>query len=132
MLKHVLPILTTSLLVLAATISAQATYTNPILNRTGADPWVIQSDGWYYMTFTLTSNITLYRTRTLTDWNNAETKLLFKPPNGTAYSTDLWAPEIHFIDGLWYVLFTADPYEDEPPPEQSKFCTYDCPAVNHR
>lgn len=32
------------------------------------------------MTFTLTDNITLYRTQTLTDWNDAETRLIFNPP----------------------------------------------------
>lgn len=66
------------------------------------------------------------------DWNNADSKVLFNPPKGEAYSTDLWAPEIHSIDGRWYVIFTADPYEDSPPPEQTQFCTFDCPAVNHR
>ena len=113
-------------------ITNGSTYTNPILDGTGADPWVIQDGGWYYLTFTTTDNITLYRSRTLTDWNSAEQKLLFSPPEGQPYSTDLWAPEIHSINGLWYVIFTADPYGDEPPPQQTQFCSYDCPAVNHR
>jgi GH43 family beta-xylosidase len=43
------------------------------------------------------------------NWNNAESKLLFKPPKGMNYSTDMWAPEIHNIDNKWYVIFTADP-----------------------
>ncbi|KAK3060077.1 hypothetical protein LTS18_009405 [Coniosporium uncinatum] len=48
------------------------------------------------------------------------------------YSTDLWAPEIHQIDGSWYVIFTADPRSDSPPPEVDMYCDFSCPAVNHR
>lgn len=32
-----------------------ATYTNPILNQVGADPWVIQDGDYYYMTYTTVS-----------------------------------------------------------------------------
>jgi GH43 family beta-xylosidase len=66
------------------------------------------------------------------DWNNADRRLLFGPPLGMNYSTDLWAPEIHNIDNTWYVIFTADPHADSPPPEVDMYCDYACPAVNHR
>ncbi len=66
------------------------------------------------------------------NWNNAESKLLFKPPKGMNYSTDMWAPEIHNIDNKWYVIFTADPAGDSPPPATDMFCEFGCPAVNHR
>ncbi len=133
-----------ALIYLIAAASAQAgpfsnstsngTYTNPILNLQGAaDPWVIlNSDGYYYMTFTTNDNITIYRTQDLTNWNNAETKLAFNPPMGEAYSYDLWAPELHNINGLWYIIFTADSDPDSPPPQTDMLCDYTCPAVNHR
>jgi len=89
-------------------------------------------DGYYYLTFSNNVNITLYRSRTLTDWNTAESQTLWTPPPGMAYSTDLWAPEIHFLDNRWYVIFTADPNFDTPPPQISAFCTFDCPAFYHR
>ena len=66
------------------------------------------------------------------DWNNAESKLLFQPPPGMNYSTSLWAPELHFLDDNWYVIFTADPRNDSPPPEVEMWCEYNCPAVHHR
>ena len=59
------------------------------------------------MTYTTTDNITLLKSSSLTDWNNAEVKLVFNPPMGLNYSTDLWAPEIHQIDDSWYIIFTA-------------------------
>ena len=107
-------------------------YTNPVLSTVGADPWVTQCDGWYYMTYTTNDNITMLRSKRLTDWNSAESKLAFKPQPGLNYSTDLWAPELHRIDSKWYIIFTADPRADSPPPEVDMYCPYSCPAVNHR
>lgn len=94
--------------------------------------WVFRYDDHYYMTFTNNDNITLYRSKILTDWNNAESKLLFAPPPGMNYSTDLWAPEIHNLNGKWSIIFTADPHNDNPSPEKEMWCSYNCPAVNHR
>ena len=66
------------------------------------------------------------------NWNDAETKLVFNPSPGEAYSYDLWAPELHNLNGLWYIIFTADVDEDSPPPETDMLCDFPCPAVNHR
>ncbi|EXJ76610.1 uncharacterized protein A1O5_01118 [Cladophialophora psammophila CBS 110553] len=66
------------------------------------------------------------------DWNNAEVKPVFTPPKNTSYSYDLWAPELHFLDGAWYIIFTADVDADTPSPEQDMYCDFSCPAVNHR
>jgi GH43 family beta-xylosidase len=66
------------------------------------------------------------------DWNNAERRLLFQPPPGMNYSTDIWAPELHLIAQRWYVIFTADPHGDSPVPEVDMLCDYNCPAVYHR
>ncbi|KAL2416610.1 hypothetical protein ABEF95_006145 [Exophiala dermatitidis] len=109
-----------------------ATYKNPILNSVGADPWVIRHEGYYYMTYTTNDNITILRSSVLTDWNNADVKLAFLPPTNTSYSYDLWAPELHLINELWYIIFTADVDADSPPPDEDMLCDFSCPAVNHR
>ncbi|KAK3709969.1 hypothetical protein LTR37_010588 [Vermiconidia calcicola] len=114
-----------------AQLNNSATFTNPVFN-TGADPWVIRYEGYYYMTYTTADNITILRSSVLTDWSNAMVKLAFQPPEGRNYSTDLWAPELHLINDNWYIIFTADPNFDQPPPETEMFCDYNCPAVNHR
>lgn len=67
---------------------AQGTFTNPILD-TGADPWMIKHDGYYYLTYTTATNITILRSQSLTDWENADAKLAFQPPEDEDYSTDL-------------------------------------------
>jgi GH43 family beta-xylosidase len=111
-----------------------------------------QSDGegWYLFTYSTNTNVTLKRSQSLTDdWDNAEERVVFIPdPNsGLPYSTDvnvhsplkestdtnqLWAPEIHNISGTWYIIFSATPDGDAPPPLQDAMCPFECPAVNHR
>ena len=69
--------------------NASATYTNPMLS-TGADPWMTRYGGYYYLTYTTATNVTILRSPSLTDWTNADVKLAFDPPPGQNYSTDLW------------------------------------------
>ncbi len=82
-------------------------FTNPLL-PTGPDPWVIYHDGFYYYTDTTGTNLTLWKTRDITDLRHAEQKIVWTPPKTGPYSNDIWAPELHFLDGAWYLYFTAD------------------------
>jgi len=86
---------------------AQSTFTNPLLPA-GPDPWSMYKDGYYYYTNTVGDRIVIWKTKNLADLKTAEKKTVYKPPTGTPYSKQLWAPEIHFIDGKWYVYFAAD------------------------
>lgn len=88
-------------------LSAQQTFTNPLLPA-GADPWCIYENGYYYYTNTTGRNITLWKTKNIAELATAEKKVVFKPPPNTMYSKSLWAPEIHLIDGDWYIYFAAD------------------------
>jgi len=75
--------LLTLITALVSLVSAQNysnTYTNPVLNTVGADPFVAKDDGYYYLTYTTATNITILRSTSLTDWDNAEVKLAFDPP----------------------------------------------------
>lgn len=67
-------------LVSAQNYSAAGTFTNPVLNQVGADPFVVKEDGYYYLTYTTATNITILRSTSLTDWDNADAKLAFDPP----------------------------------------------------
>ena len=87
---------------------AQAqTFTNPLLSS-GADPWCIYKDGYYYYTNTTGRNITIWKTKSIAALNTAEKAVVFTPPATGPYSKDLWAPEIHFVQGKWYIYFAAD------------------------
>lgn len=83
------------------------TFTNPLL-PSGADPWVWQKDGYYYYTHTTGNRIVIWKTRSLAELKTAEQKTVWQPPAGTMYSREIWAPEIHFLHGKWYVYFAAD------------------------
>jgi len=83
------------------------TFTNPLLPQ-GADPWCIYKDGYYYYTNSTQDNITLWKTKSIAKLPQAEKKVVFTPVAGTPYSKELWAPEIHFLQGKWYIYFAAD------------------------
>ncbi|HEA28438.1 MAG TPA: glycosyl hydrolase family 43 [Leeuwenhoekiella sp.] len=88
-------------------ISQSETFSNPIL-PSGADPYSTFHDGYYYYTNTLGNKLVLWKTKNLTNIQEAESKTIWTPPEGTMYSKEIWAPEFHIIDGKWYVYFAAD------------------------
>jgi GH43 family beta-xylosidase len=88
-------------------VFAQQTFTNPLLPA-GADPWCIYKDSFYYYTNTTGKNITLWKTKNISNLPGAEKKVVFTPPKHTAYSHALWAPELHFLNNKWYLYFAAD------------------------
>ncbi|MBD2766291.1 glycoside hydrolase family 43 protein [Hymenobacter sp. BT664] len=82
------------------------TFTNPLLS-TGPDPWVIQKDGFYYYMHTTGINLTLWKTAKMSELGSAVSKVIWTPPASGLNTRAIWAPEIHFLDGKWYVYFTA-------------------------
>ena len=44
----------------------------------------------------------------MADLATAEKKVVWTPPATQPYSKDIWAPEIHFLRGKWYIYFAAD------------------------
>ena len=83
------------------------TFTNPLLPA-GADPWVTYEDGFYYYMHTTGHNLTLWKTRSLADLSAAEKKVVWTPPPSGPYAHGIWAPELHRLDGAWYIYFAAD------------------------
>ncbi|CAL8072103.1 unnamed protein product [Orchesella dallaii] len=88
---------------------AQAnTFHNPIFSESWPDPYCfIHSDGYYYMPRREDDRrgIGLFRTRTLSNWRNAEKAVVVRAPEGLM---SLWAPEIHFINGNLYLYYAMD------------------------
>ena len=89
-----------------------ATFTNPLLDH-GPDPWVIAQDGWYYYMNSMGKNLTLWKTRDITDLRHAERKVVWTAPESGPTSHDIWAPELHRFDGKWYLYFAADKGDNE-------------------
>jgi len=106
MIKHIYSICLTILI--AGTLHAQQkTFTNPIL-PSGADPWVIYKNGYYFYTNSTGRNLVIWKTKSVVDMRNALRKVAWVPPVGMPYSKELWAPELHYINHKWYMYFAAD------------------------
>ncbi|WP_165233259.1 family 43 glycosylhydrolase [Aquisphaera insulae] len=100
-----------TLLVTAASTSAAAEVGDfyNIIAPNGADPWVYRhSDGWYYATDSTGGMVVLRRSRTITGLGGAESRVAWRPQRGTPYGREIWAPEIHFLRGRWYIYVAAD------------------------
>jgi len=83
------------------------TITNPIAPN-GADPWVIQKDGVYHYCYSRDNAIWINSSKSLQDAAQFEGEKIWAPDPNTPYSKELWAPELHFLDGKWYVYVAAD------------------------
>ncbi|MDR6880845.1 family 43 glycosylhydrolase [Bacillus sp. 3255] len=85
-----------------------------VIMQTGADPWVYKhTDGYYYNVFANSSGIMIRRAKTITGIEAGERSLAWTPVKGTMYSSNVWAPEMHYLkdtDGKskWYIYFAAD------------------------
>lgn len=84
----------------------QTTFTNPLL-ASGADPWVIYHGGAYYYTNTLGNKISLWKTKNLHKVSEANPVTVWTPPKEGPNSKAIWAPELHYLDGKWYLYYTA-------------------------
>ena len=90
-------------------MAAEPTFHNPLV-RQRADPQVtLQSDGYYYFTATVPEydRIEVRRARSLDDLGKADAKVVWSKHASGPMSFHIWAPEMHRIDGKWYIYFTA-------------------------
>lgn len=88
--------------------------TNPVALH-GADPWVIRHSGFYYYCYSTAGNIWVNKAKKLQDavqrkgesvWNAGVDQSFF--PRRPTPSIGMWAPELHFLNGRWYIYFAAD------------------------
>lgn len=82
---------------------------NPLIPQR-ADPWILRhSDGQYYFTASVPEydRIELRRSPTIAGLATAPTKVIWHKHASGPMSWHIWAPEIHFIDGKWYIYFAA-------------------------
>ncbi|MCZ7429974.1 family 43 glycosylhydrolase [Micromonospora sp. WMMA1949] len=122
--RRLRPMLASALAALAVTAGlpvagpAQAApavnYTNPLVNQR-ADPHIVRhTDGYYYMTATVPEydRIVLRRATTLQGLASATETTIWRRHTSGEMGAHIWAPEIHFINGRWYVYFAAGRTDD--------------------
>ena len=90
-------------------------YNKPfILQR--ADPYVYRHvDGSYYFTASVPEydRIILRRADSLMGLKSAEEVTVWKCHESGPMSMHIWAPELHFLEGKWYLYFAAGEREDK-------------------
>ncbi|WP_123039590.1 family 43 glycosylhydrolase [Cohnella candidum] len=84
-----------------------AAFRNPIKSK-GADPWMYRhDDGNYYFMVTERDRLELYKSNSMSRIGRERPVTVWIPPQEGPGSRELWAPEIHHIQGKWYIYYTA-------------------------
>ena len=79
-------------------------FSNPVAE--GADPWVTRHAGAYYFVESRNNGIWVYKTDTLTKLKRNGVMVWAAPTSGWNRA-NVWAPELHFLDGKWYIYYAA-------------------------
>lgn len=80
---------------------------NPVA-KSGADPYVIRDGDLYYYCYSTGNALCVGKTDSLASLGRVRGKRVYTPPSGTSYSHEYWAPELHKINGEWYIYVAAD------------------------
>ena len=83
---------------------------NPVVLQRADPHLTFHSDGFYYFTATVPEHdrLELRRARALDGLATAAPKTIWPKHATGPMGSRLWAPELHFIKGKWYVYFAAD------------------------
>ena len=88
---------------------------NKALIEQRADPYVCRAeDGSYYFTASVPTydKIILRHAKSLTGLAGAEEITVWKKHDAGDMSQHIWAPELHFIEGKWYIYYAASRKDD--------------------
>ena len=91
-------------------------YPNPFIPQR-ADPYIVKGpDGFYYFTASYPAylsadsgydRIILRKSETVMSLKDAEEKTIWVAHKEGNMAKHIWAPELHFIGGKWYIFFAA-------------------------
>ena len=84
---------------------------NPLVKQRADAQVFLHDDGYYYMTGSVPEydRLVLRRSKTLAGLATAEEAVLWRHEASGPRSGFIWAPELHQIDGKWYMYFAAGP-----------------------
>ncbi|SKB85825.1 Beta-xylosidase, GH43 family [Lachnospiraceae bacterium] len=90
---------------------------NPVIPQR-ADPYIVynEADGYYYFTSSWPAyhnvdngydRLALRRSKTLEGLADAEDNIIWKASGNGELSHHIWAPELHKVNGTWYMFFAG-------------------------
>ncbi|MCI9846028.1 family 43 glycosylhydrolase [Flavobacterium pectinovorum] len=94
--------------------SQSFTFNNPIAEQR-ADPWVYKTDaGEYYLIATVPEydRIVIRKANSINGLKEAKDKEVWHKHEKGVMGSHIWAPELHRIDGKWYIYFAAGESEN--------------------
>jgi GH43 family beta-xylosidase len=80
---------------------------NPVVAR-GQDPWVIRWETNYFLCESRSDGVWVNRSARLEEIGVNHWSRVWHAPANTPYSHEIWAPELHFLQGKWYIYVAAD------------------------
>lgn len=92
----------------AAPAPAPLPWPNPLVAQR-ADPQITRHGEWVYLMATAPAYdvIELRRARSIAGLATAEPKVVWRKHDSGVMSRNIWAPELHVIDGRWFIYFSA-------------------------
>ena len=93
-------------------VQPACTFVNPV--GSGADPWVVKRGGFYYLVESAGRGIAVHKSASLTDVRKAAAVQVWSAPDVGWNRSNIWAPELHFLDGHWYIYYAGGPADGGP------------------
>lgn len=78
-----------------------------------SDPWFIYHEGMYYYCYAYGEGVAVSKSENIYDLFSAPRSIVYELPDEGMYKHNLWAPELHYLNGEWYVYFAADDGRNE-------------------
>lgn len=94
------------------------TVQNPVYPK-GNDPWVVEHEGKYYYCYAspvwFFGGLAVAEIPSIHEISDENGKQVYTAPTegDTSYSFEYWAPELHYINGEWYIYVAADDGNNE-------------------
>lgn len=87
--------------------ASAASFANPVKSVKGADLWITYHDGNYHLvTTSWTDAITIRKSPTLAGLASAPSVQVWQG-DAANRCCNIWAPELHFLNGRWYLYYVA-------------------------
>ena len=78
----------------------------------GADPWVVAHEGSFYYCYVVRDEEVYVRRSAFPETiHSGDTAMVWRPDPGV--HAGLWAPELHHLDGRWYIYIAVDDGENK-------------------
>lgn len=87
-----------------------SSWPNPFIEQR-ADPFILRHNGAYYFIASVPEydRLEIRRAATLEGLRHATPAVVWRKPASGPMSELIWAPELHFIQGKWYIYYAAAP-----------------------